>query len=242
MPPVTPARCALPYRAVMFDFFNTLTVAVHRGPQHAHIARLLGCRPADWRTALDRTFRARASGRYGRGIDGLRRLAAEAGGRPSRQQLRAALGARINAVRADAPLRPSAVPVLRALRRRGLRIAVVSDCWYELPVVLPTLPIAGLVDASVFSVEIGRTKPDPELYLTACDRLGVAPHECLYLGDGGGHELSGAGESGMTAVRLAEPDLGDHLTFDADVGWTGPAVGALTDVVTTVDGILAPAA
>ena len=44
------------------------------------------------------------------------------------------------------------------------------------------------------------------------------------------HELTGARLLGMTAVRLDAPDLGAHLTFDADVDWTGPVVDSLDDV------------
>src|SRR5262245_40006040 len=110
MPPSPPTRRALPYAAVVFDFFNTLTSAVHRGPHHAAIAAMLGCELAAWLATLDRTFQARSGGAYGRAVDGLRRLAAEAGGRPDKRQLHRAFGARIKALRADAPLRPAAVP------------------------------------------------------------------------------------------------------------------------------------
>jgi putative hydrolase of the HAD superfamily len=214
-------------RAVLFDFFNTLTTAVRRGPGHATIARLLGCDPATWIEVMDRTYRTRARGAYGPAIKGLRRVAHEAGGRPGRAELRRAIEARIEVVRGDAPLRPDASATLYRLRDLGLRTAVVSDCWFELPVFLPRLPIAPLLDARVYSVDLGTTKPDPAMYLTACRALGVAPQECVYVGDGGSHELTGAQEAGMTAVRLAAPDLGEHLTFDADLGWRGPVIRSL---------------
>jgi putative hydrolase of the HAD superfamily len=136
---------------------------------------------------------------------------------------------------ADGPLRPQAVPVLRALRARGLRTAVVSDCWYELPLLLPRLPVYPLLDARVFSMEVGRCKPDPAMYLTACERLGVAPHECLYVGDGGSEELSGAQALGMAAIRLAAPDLSDHLSFRPDHRFRGPSVQSLADLIPLVD-------
>jgi putative hydrolase of the HAD superfamily len=31
----------------------------------------------------------------------------------------------------------------------------------------------------------------------------------------------------MTAVRLAAPDLGQHLTFEADTDWDGPVITSL---------------
>ena len=50
----------------------------------------------------------------------------------------------------------------------------------------------------------------------------------LHVGDGGSRELTGATRAGLTAVRLAAPDLADHLVFDADVDWTGPTVTSLS--------------
>jgi putative hydrolase of the HAD superfamily len=140
-------------------------------------------------------------------------------------------------VRADTALRPD---TLRALRRRGLRTAVISDCGYELPAFLPRLPIAPLLDARVYSVQVGQHKPHPLMYLTACRRLGVHPRECLFVGDGGSRELSGAAAIGMTAVRLAAVDLADHLVFDADHAWTGPRISTLGEVTHLVSAALVP--
>jgi putative hydrolase of the HAD superfamily len=221
---------ARPYRAVLFDFFGTLTTAVRRGPAHDAIARRLGCRPAAYTSVLDETFFARCVGALGDPATTLATVAARAGGRPSREDVRAALRERVDAVAADTTLRPEAVPVLRALRRMGLRTAVVSDCGPELPELLVRLPVAVLLDASVFSIELGRHKPDAMMYLTACVRVGVHPADCLYVGDGDSHELSGAVAAGLDAVRLAAPDLGGHLAFGADHGWTGPSVASLAEL------------
>jgi len=225
----------VPLRAVLFDFFGTLTTAVRRGPRHAAIARSLGCRPHEFSAVLDRTFYQRASGRCGDPVDVLAEIAAGLGAHPTRARLRAAVMARVVAVLADVTLRPDATRVLRELRKRGLRIAVVSDCWYELPRFLPTLPIEPLVDGHVYSSEVGRCKPDPALYLTACAQLRVDPRECLYVGDGGSQELSGARRVGMAAVRVAAADLADHLVFNAEQHWAGATVGSLTDVLAFVE-------
>jgi putative hydrolase of the HAD superfamily len=221
----------LRYGAVLFDFFGTLTKSVSRGPQHAEIARSLGCEPEAVVDVLDRSFRARARGMFGSAQATLRWVSEQAGGNPSNGQLEAAICARVAALRADTTLRDDALATLRALRAHGIRTAVVSDCTHELPAFLPELPIAPLLDVRVFSVEIGRCKPDPRVYLTASLRLGVPPEACLYVGDGGSRELSGARQVGMTAVRLDAPDLADHLVFDADEEFSGPAVASLTEVL-----------
>lgn len=230
------------YDAVLFDFFGTLTHAVSRGRAHAHLARWLGCDPRRFTAVLDRTFVERAQGGYGTASQSLRRVAEAVGVHPTRAQLAAVLPARIAAVRADTRLRDEAVPVLRAVRARGLATALVSDCGDELPRYLPDLPIAPLLDTCVYSVEVGVCKPDPRMFLTACRRLGVPPHRCLYIGDGGSQELSGATAVGMTAVQLAAPDLAGHLRFNGERGWTGRTARTLTEAITFLDARLAPAA
>jgi putative hydrolase of the HAD superfamily len=225
------------YRAVVFDFFGTLTRSVQRGPQHADIARALGCDPDIVLGVLDRTFRTRARGVFGSAEATLRFVTEQAGGRPRQDQLDWAMPARIDALRADTVLRPDAVSTLTALKRRGLATALISDCTHELPAFLPGLPVAGLLDTQVFSVELGVCKPDPQIYLAACARLGVEPGQCLYIGDGGSHELTGAQAVGMTAVRLTAPDLADHLVFDQDTAFDGPTISSLHEVLGLVDRI-----
>jgi len=222
------------YRAVLFDFFGTLTCSIQRGPQHADIARALGCDPDAFVAVLDRSFHSRARGMFGSAEATLRWVSEQAGGNPTDAQLRSALRARVNALLADTRLRPDAVAVLRSLRRQGIRTGLISDCTHELPAFLPRLPIAPLLDTQVFSVEVGRSKPDPQMYLTACWALGVAPEECLYVGDGGSQELSGAAEVGMRPVRLAAADLAGHLVFNADTGWCGPSAASLGQVLDMV--------
>ncbi|MGC1215341.1 MAG: HAD family hydrolase [Micromonospora sp.] len=223
------------YQAVLFDFFGTLTRSVQRGPAHEWTAELLGCPSDTLMDVLDRTYYQRASGLLGSAEATLRWVCAQAGVHPSDDAVRAAVAARNRAVRADTRLRPEAAPVLATLRQRGVRTGLISDCTHELPAFLPQLAVAPLLDVRVFSVQVGRCKPDPTLYLAACGRLGLAPADCLYVGDGGSHELTGAERAGLTAVRLAAPDLVEHMVFNAEQGWEGPVLDSLTEVVGLVD-------
>ena len=216
------------YRAVVFDLFGTLTRAVRRGGWHQRMAGALGCDPQALSGLLDETFSMRARGGDGR-LE-IRRLAWRLGHRPSSAEVTEALRLRGRAIRASIQLRPDAMSTLYALRRWGLRTGLVSDCTEDLPRIMARLPIAPVFDATVYSAHLGVTKPHPALFLTVSHRLGVEPAECLYVGDGGGHELSGAEAVGMTAVRLAAPDLARHLTFAADVGWTGLTVTTLAEI------------
>ncbi|GIJ77201.1 putative hydrolase of the HAD superfamily [Micromonospora phaseoli] len=228
------------FQAVLFDFFGTLTRPVQRGAGHRRTAEMLGCPPDTFVQVLDRSFYERACGRFGSAEATLRWVCEQAGVRPSEEVLRAAVAARHRAVRADTRLRDDAVSTLRALRQRGVRTGVISDCTHELPLFLPELVIAPLLDVRVFSIQVGRCKPDAALYLAACARLGLHPQDCLYLGDGGSQELTGARRAGMSAVRLAAPDLADHLVFNLDADWTGPVLGTLSGVLDLVEEITAP--
>jgi putative hydrolase of the HAD superfamily len=223
------------YRAVLFDFFGTLTRSVQRGSAHAVTAELLGCPPETLTEVLDRTYYRRATGRLGTAEATMRWVCAQAGVHPSDEAVRDAVASRHRAVRADTRLRAEAVPVLATLRQRGVRTGLISDCTHELPEFLPQLAIAPLLDVRVFSVQVGRCKPDPALYLAACQRLGLDPADCLYVGDGGSQELTGARRAGLTAVRLAAPDLAGHMVFNADHGWDGPVLDSLTEVPDLLD-------
>lgn len=223
------------YQAVLFDFFGTLTRSVQRGAAHLGTAELLGCPSETLSEVLNRTYYERATGRLGNAQTTMRWVCAQAGVHPSDRALRAAVVSRHRAIRADTRLRADAVPVLAALRERGVRTGVISDCTHELPAFLPQLPVAPLLDVRVFSVQVGRCKPDAALYLTACGLLGLTPGDCLYVGDGGSQELTGAEQTGMTAVRLAAPDLAEHLVFNADRQWRGTTLGTLREVLDLVD-------
>jgi putative hydrolase of the HAD superfamily len=220
------------YRAVVFDFYGTLTQAVTRGAAHDRVALALGCDPVAFAILLDHTYFARARGDYGGTYTVLRWLAQRLGRVPTRSEVATAVRLREAAIRADIRLRPDAVPTLQRLRDKGLRIGLVTDCTGELPPILATLPIGRLIDAAVFSVLLGHSKPDPEMYETICEHLSVPAPECLYVGDGGSRELTGAHAAGMTAVRLAAPDLGRHLVYDPDLEFRGIAV---TDIASVLD-------
>jgi putative hydrolase of the HAD superfamily len=218
-------------RAVLLDFYGTLTTACTRGPGHARAAQLLGCSPADYFALLDTSFYPRCQGRYGDALHTMRWIADQLGADPTDARLRAAQAARLIALRADTRLRPEAVDALRRLRLSGARLAVVSDCAWELPEIMPSLPIAPFLDAAVYSVVVGQTKPHPAMYAAACERLRVDPADCVYIGDGGSRELSGAEEFGIPAIRLAAPDLAEHLVFSSDDEFGGPVASTLPEAV-----------
>jgi putative hydrolase of the HAD superfamily len=217
--------------AVVFDFFGTLTPVspdqVWAGNAR-RLAAALGV-PADALLAeLDESFPERITGALGDVRQTLQVLASRLGARPTDDQLAEASHVRREVQEAMFVLRPEALPVIRQLRAAGLKIGLLSDCTSELPDAWARLPLAGLVDAPVFSCVEGMRKPDPRLFRTVAANLRAEPVECLYVGDGGGRELTGASDVGMRAVLLAGQDWLAHRSTEG--GWTGPRIGSLTDL------------
>jgi putative hydrolase of the HAD superfamily len=230
--------------AVIFDFYGTLTEhtsASVRRSGTSGVARALGIPVDELFDTISSTFTERATGRCGDMLDTMAWVADRCEYRPTDAQLAAACAARAEAEdRYARMLRHDAVSTLRRLRRRGLRVAVVSDCTHELPLLWASLPIAPLVDATVFSVLMGQRKPHPSLYLAACQRLGIEPSQAIYVGDGGSNELSGATAVGIPAVRLVTADASDALVYDPEEGWTGAVVHSLAALPSFLAPMLTP--
>ncbi|MFF7987718.1 HAD family hydrolase [Streptomyces sp. NPDC007901] len=78
---------------------------------------------------------------------------------------------------------PDAEATLRALRGRGIPVAVVSNIGWDMRSVFRDHSVDNLVDAYFLSFECGVKTPDPRIFQMACDKLGVAPGNALMVGD-----------------------------------------------------------
>lgn len=63
------------------------------------------------------------------------------------------------------------------------------------------IDVLALFELVIESSKVGLRKPDPRIYLMACDKLGVAPAECVYLDDLG-INCKPAAALGMTAIKV----------------------------------------
>ncbi|WP_329177338.1 HAD family hydrolase [Streptomyces sp. NBC_01477] len=222
------------FSAVVFDFFGTLTPSTPAGVWDEHAARSaapLGIPEQQWRRALDESFPERAMGTLGDLPQSICTLAQRCGVTPDGEALAAATSARLVSQRELFVLRDEALDTLEQLRSDGFRIGVLSDCTIELAETWPTLPLAPLVDAVVLSCQEGRRKPDPELFRKIARELGTPTSECLYVGDGGGDELTGATSQGMTAVMLRASDWATNDAHAREDSWPGPFFSTLSHVV-----------
>ena len=94
--------------------------------------------------------------------------------------------------------------LLESLRGHGLKLALVSNAFdpgWLLQRDLEQMGLAERLDFAVFSSEIGKRKPHPEIFRRALDAIGAEPERALFVGDRLYEDVRGAGELGMTTVQ-----------------------------------------
>ena len=97
---------------------------------------------------------------------------------------------------------PEAPAVLAALRRRGLRLAVVSNSNGTVADLLGTVGLAAALDVVVDSGVVGVEKPDPRIFHHAAAALGVRPEDAVHVGDLYSVDVQGARAAGCQAILL----------------------------------------
>ncbi|GAB3767028.1 HAD family phosphatase [Nocardioides ginsengisegetis] len=89
----------------------------------------------------------------------------------------------VERVRQQVPWRPGAVELLHELHDRSVPCALVTMSYQRfVDPILAALP-ASAFDVVVTGDAVNRGKPHPEPYLTAAERLGVDPADCLAIED-----------------------------------------------------------
>jgi beta-phosphoglucomutase family hydrolase len=79
---------------------------------------------------------------------------------------------------------PGAIELIRSLRQHGLKMAIASSAPPEnIRLILRGLGIDGCFHAVVWGRAVARSKPDPEIFLLAARKLGVAPGNCVVIED-----------------------------------------------------------
>lgn len=96
---------------------------------------------------------------------------------------------------------PDVYRLLDKLRLMGMHMAVISNCSGEETAAVRQSKLYRYFEQIILSCEVKMKKPDRCIYIKTADLLGIAPSECIFVGDGGSSELEGAEASGMKAVQ-----------------------------------------
>lgn len=106
-------------------------------------------------------------------------------------------------------LYPDAVRTLKAIRRRGVPTALITNGASDLQrAKLRQAGIEELFDELVISGEVGRAKPDAAIFEMALERLSAEPHETWHVGDSLEHDIAGARAAGINAVWINRRGIG----------------------------------
>ncbi|MEV0082048.1 HAD-IA family hydrolase [Saccharopolyspora sp. NPDC050642] len=98
---------------------------------------------------------------------------------------------------------PDTVEVMRRLHEAGTKIGVISNIAFDIRPAFERIGVTGYVDEFLLSYLEGVIKPDPKIFLRACERLGVAPEEALMVGDS--EEADGGAAAVGCRVAIVDP-------------------------------------
>jgi HAD superfamily hydrolase (TIGR01509 family) len=114
---------------------------------------------------------------------------------------------------------PDTAPLLAELDRRQVAVGVLSNTAMPLRPVLARYGLDRHVRAVVESYTLGVEKPDPAIFLAACEALGSRPERTLLVGDS--HIADGGGVlAGLTVLLLPQVPRGAERGLDLVLGLT----------------------
>ena len=107
-----------------------------------------------------------------------------------------------NAYFYDVQPKPGVREYMKKIKDSGVKIAIATSGYRELcEVAMKRLGMAELIDAYAISAEVGVNKSNPDIYLLAAERIGIAPEKCMVFEDivmG----IKGAKKAGMQTTAI----------------------------------------
>ena len=110
----------------------------------------------------------------------------------------------------DDILLPAAMETLELLKQKKLKIAIGSSSK-NAPKILEKTKIETYIDACVCGLDIVFSKPNPEVFLKAGDRIGIDSRHCLVVEDSA-VGIEAAENAGMKTLAVGC----DYMKLDSD--------------------------
>ncbi len=95
-----------------------------------------------------------------------------------------------------------AIPTLRTLAEKGLRLGVISNATEGLVPLLLRMGVAPFFEVVVASWLVGYDKPQREIFDLALEGMDVPPEEAVHVGDSYFYDYLGASHAGLGAILL----------------------------------------
>ncbi len=122
--------------------------------------------------------------------------------------------------------RVDALEVLTRLESFGLKLGVISDCAFDVPLMWRETQLSKLIEFTSFSCDIGMNKGNALVFSAAAAKLKVPAKNCVYVADGMRNELHNAESVGMHSVRFLVPEEIDGSPLREE--WNGPTISSLS--------------
>ena len=193
------------YEAVLIDLYSTLVWSNWTKWQET-LGAQLGISAEDVGRAFDVTRPARSVGTYPHPDGDIASVLEALGIEPTANLVREVRDLEEREIMQDIHLYEDSLPVVRELRARGVKTALVSNCSNNTRPLVDRLGLEADFDALILSFEVGARKPQPEIYLITLGRLGVNdPSKALFVDDQPEY-CDGAAAVGMDTRLIVRPD------------------------------------
>jgi len=129
------------------------------------------------------------------------------GNKVSQGEMRALLQEKEETFRQEAKGKLKAFPqvsaLLNTIKKGNFKLGLASSAPKEnIDFVLSELNLHGLFDCIVSGQDVAESKPSPEIYLTAAEKLGTAPNDCIVIEDSPAG-IKAAKAAGMRCLAVA---------------------------------------
>jgi putative hydrolase of the HAD superfamily len=222
-------------KAILFDLFGTLVDNMTNAEVEQFrndVADALEVDRGEFSRGWSATFHDRGIGKYGSPKEMIAAAALNCSSPYSVTGLERAVEIRRGFSQRWLTPRTDAMSTIHALRQRGFKIGLLSNCSNEMPEIWETLDMAKVIDAPLFSCREGLRKPMPEFFLRALDKLQVTTSECLYVADGDNGEMAAATALGIPAILIRSGD--DEFRQEAEE-WDGPRIERLSELLHLIE-------
>lgn len=103
---------------------------------------------------------------------------------------------------------PGILAVLKSLRAKGIRTGLGSNMTSEVQYrKCDKIGVGPYLDYFITSEHAGYEKPDSRFFFYCAETAGVAPEECLFIGDNYPFDVQGSSSAGMHGVLYCPPRL-----------------------------------
>ena len=226
------------YKAVIFDLFGTLIPNFSEKEYRRvvmSLATILSAPPGSFWEQWMATFNQSIFGMIPDNRDKLILICRELGIHQNQDKIAKANQVFFDYEARSMVPRSEAVEILSALKQKGYKTGLISDCSSNTPILWENTGLKPFFEVAVFSCAVGIKKPDPRIYRLALEQLGVKSQDCLYIGDGSSNELTGALKVRMHPVWIRIPEeREDNLRIDEE-HWDGTVISSLKEVMDLVE-------